>query len=137
MRPVDEIADSRLVADDADKLCVADQTFTVNLDDVVEMLMEDPRRPGRDRSLVVSVLNEEVLARHPCAAKAGKARLTWPRALLRLLLPALSHPGKPLKPWYGPYAGGELSVALRELIAPERRGLQRSRPSSSWATTVA
>ncbi len=51
---------------------VADQTFTVNLEDVVEMMMGDPQHPGRQRSLVVFLLNEEILKRHPYAAKAKK-----------------------------------------------------------------
>ena len=51
---------------------VADQTFTVNLEDVVEMMMGDPQHPGRQRSLVVFLLNGEILKRHPYAAKAKK-----------------------------------------------------------------
>ena len=54
---------------------VSDQTFTINLDDVVNMLIGDPQHPGRQRSLVVSLVNDEILARHPYAAKAKKDTL--------------------------------------------------------------
>ena len=54
---------------------VSHQTFTVNLEDVVKMLMNDAQHPGRERSLVVSLLNDEILARHPYVAEARKDTL--------------------------------------------------------------
>ena len=54
---------------------IANQTFTISLEDVVKMLMDDPQHPGRERPLVVSLLNAEIRARHPYLAKAERDTL--------------------------------------------------------------
>jgi len=43
---------------------IAEQTFTVNLEDVVGMI-DDPDEPGKFRSLIIDLLNSEILDRHP------------------------------------------------------------------------
>jgi hypothetical protein len=54
---------------------VADETFTINLEDLVKMLMDDPHHPDSQRSLIISLLNDEILARHPHMGKAKKDTL--------------------------------------------------------------
>jgi hypothetical protein len=53
----------------------ANQTFTVSLEDVVNMLMDDPHYPARQRPVIVFLINAEVLARHPYAAGANRGTL--------------------------------------------------------------
>ncbi len=47
-----------------------DLTFDVNLEYVVRMI-DDPNAPGKHRSLIITLLNGEILNRHPYAAKFG------------------------------------------------------------------
>ena len=54
---------------------VANRSFTISLEDVVKMMMDDPDHPARERPLIVSLLNEEILARYPHAAEANRGTL--------------------------------------------------------------
>ena len=47
---------------------VEGQTFDVKLEDVVRM-MDDPNEPGKHRSLIITLLNSDILDRHPHAAQ--------------------------------------------------------------------
>ena len=49
---------------------VEGQTFDVNLDDIARII-GDPNEPGKHRSLIITLLNGEILDRHPYAAKFG------------------------------------------------------------------
>ena len=51
-----------------------DLTFDVNLEYVVRMI-DDPRVPGKHRSLIITLLNGEILDRHPHAADFGSRPL--------------------------------------------------------------
>ena len=53
---------------------VEGQTFDVNLEDIVRMI-DDPNEPGKHRSLIITLLNGEILDRHPYAAKFGNRPL--------------------------------------------------------------
>jgi hypothetical protein len=46
---------------------LAEQSFTVNLADVVEMI-EGPSEPDGQRSLIIQLVNDEILDQHPHAA---------------------------------------------------------------------
>lgn len=49
---------------------VEDFTFDVNLEDVVRAV-DDPNQHGAHRSLIITLLNGEILDRHPHAADFG------------------------------------------------------------------
>jgi hypothetical protein len=53
---------------------LAAQDFLVNLEDVVHMV-DDPDEPGKYRSLIITLLNDEILDRHPHAAAARQKSL--------------------------------------------------------------
>jgi hypothetical protein len=53
---------------------VEGQTFDVNLEDVVRML-DDPNQPGKHRSLIIALLNGDILDRYPYAAEFGNRPL--------------------------------------------------------------
>lgn len=53
---------------------VENHTFDVNLEDVVRMI-DDPHQPGSHRSLIITLLNGEILDRHPYAASFGSRPL--------------------------------------------------------------
>jgi hypothetical protein len=50
------------------------ETFDVNLEDVVQAI-DDPNAPGKYRSLIITLLNAEILDRHPHAAGFGNRPL--------------------------------------------------------------
>ena len=43
---------------------LADQTFVVNLENVVQVI-DDPNERGKHHSLIVTLINAEILDRHP------------------------------------------------------------------------
>jgi hypothetical protein len=47
---------------------VEGQTFDVKLEDIVRMI-DDPNEPGKHRSLIITLLNSDILDRYPYAAK--------------------------------------------------------------------
>jgi hypothetical protein len=49
---------------------LAGQTYTVALKDVVRAV-DDPNQPGAHRQTIISLLNAEILGRHPEAAALG------------------------------------------------------------------
>ena len=53
---------------------VEQETFDVDLEDVVRM-MDDPNDPGKYRSVIITLLNAEILDRHPHAAGFGNRPL--------------------------------------------------------------
>ena len=53
---------------------LAGQTYVVNLEDWVRTI-DHPCSPGRQRSDIIALLNNEILVRYPCAAGAGREEL--------------------------------------------------------------
>ena len=53
---------------------VEQEMFDVNLEDVVQAI-DDPNAPGKYRSLIITLLNAEILDRHPHAAGFGNRPL--------------------------------------------------------------
>ncbi len=53
---------------------LASQTYTIALEDLVRAV-DDPDHPGRHRETIISLLNTEILNRHPKAASLGDRAL--------------------------------------------------------------
>ena len=53
---------------------LAEQTFVVDLEDVVRSI-DDQNGPGRHRAVIVALLNEHILDRHPHVTKAKTQEL--------------------------------------------------------------
>ncbi len=53
---------------------IAEQTFTVDVEDVVS-LIDDPNRPGRYRTETIALVNSFILDRHPYVVDAGVEEL--------------------------------------------------------------
>ena len=53
---------------------LAEQTFVVNLEDVVRSI-DDQNDPGKHRAVIVALVNEHILDRHPHVTKAKTQEL--------------------------------------------------------------